>query len=108
MPATKLKERAAPPEGSRAAASTDSRTIRVRPAAYAWLTEEARARGESMPEAVDHLIRDLERWKFAVAAQAGYARLRGDDEAWADFRREVAELDGTVADGLDAFPWEGA
>ena len=86
---------------------TESRTIRVRPAAYAWLTEEARTRGESMPDVVDRLIRDLERWRFAAAAQAGYARLRHDPAGWADYRAEVAALDGTVADGLEEFPWGG-
>ena len=54
-----------------------------------------RERGASMPEAIDHLIAVAERRKFALATRAAHARLRRDPEAWADYRADVADLDGT-------------
>jgi hypothetical protein len=44
--------------------------------------------------------------RFFADLHAAYARLAGDQTAWQEELDERAELEGTLADGLDE-PWTG-
>jgi hypothetical protein len=39
--------------------------------------------------------------QFFAELDAAYARLQADPVAWEEYRAEQAELEGTLADGLD-------
>ena len=79
-------------------------TVRVRPHTYHILQEMARERGESLPDALDRLVEELRRWRILQQANEAYAAVAADPEADAAWRAELAAMDGTLADGLEAYP----
>ena len=53
-----------------------------------------------MTDILDEAIETYRRIRFLNEVNAGYAALRGDRNADAAFREGMAELDGTLLDGL--------
>jgi predicted transcriptional regulator len=76
-------------------------TIRISEKSWKSLSELAKESGMS-PEAVpEQAIEEFRRERFLEAVNAGYAALRADPEAWADWQKELAVWDCTLMDGLD-------
>jgi predicted DNA-binding protein len=75
-------------------------SIRVRNETRDLLRRLAEKRGISIGELVDRLARGAEVEDFYQQANEAYAALRADPEASAEFDREVAAWDVTLADGL--------
>jgi hypothetical protein len=82
----------------------ETMSIRVRPHTYRILEEMAKDRGESIPDALDHLVEELRQWRMLQKANEAYAAIAADPEADAAWRAEIAVWDVTLADGLDEYP----
>ncbi len=77
----------------------DTTTIRVDRDTHARLVEMSRSSGDSLTDTVRHAADALRRLRFGLRAQAQYAELRDDPEAWAGY---LAEAESThVSDGVD-------
>jgi predicted transcriptional regulator len=81
-----------------------SMTVRVRPHTYRILQEMANERGESLPDALDHLVEELRRWKILQEANEAYAAIAADPEANASWQAEIGAWDATLADGFEPYP----
>jgi hypothetical protein len=82
----------------------ETMTIRVRPHTYSVLEEMAKERGESLSDALDHLVDELRRWRMLQKANEAYAAIAADPEADAAWKTEIAAWDVTLADGLEEYP----
>lgn len=80
-------------------------TVKLPTAAHKTLSEFAAADKRSMGEVLADLIDREEGRRFFEAAEAGYARLRADPEAWADYQAELRSMEGSLMDGLEEDPW---
>lgn len=78
-------------------------TVKLSPHAHVTLMKLAADQRRSMTDVVAFLI-EQERRAFLDGANADYARLRADPDAWNDDRAEIASMDGTLMDGLGADP----
>ena len=78
-----------------------STTIRVSEKTRATLHSLARDAGIPMAEVVEQAIEAYRRKRILDAANAQYAALRADPEAWAEVQAERAVWDVTLADGLE-------
>jgi hypothetical protein len=76
-------------------------TIPIAEATLARLQELARWPGSSLGEALDQAIKDQYHRKIWQAANAGYAALHADPEAWAEFEAEGKLWDNALMDVLD-------
>lgn len=47
-----------------------------------------------------------ERKQFFDELNEGFARLKADPEAWADWQAELKSMEGTLMDGFEDDPWE--
>ena len=84
-------------------------TMRTRVAlsaeAHATLSQLAADQRRSMTDIVASLIEQERRRTFLDGANADYARLRADPDAWIADRAEIASMDGALMDGLADDPW---
>jgi hypothetical protein len=78
-----------------------STTVRVTSHTHAVLRELAAATGESMQDVLESAVEQYRRERFFADLREAYARLAADRAAWEEELAERAELDGTLADGLD-------
>jgi predicted transcriptional regulator len=78
-----------------------SMTVRVTQQTHQVLRELAAARGESLQQVLEDAVERYRRERFFADLHAAYARLRADQTAWEEELAERAELEGTLADGLD-------
>lgn len=78
-------------------------TIRVSEKTRATLRALAAARGESINEVAEKAVELFRRQQLLESTNAAYAALRRDPEAWQELQAEHAALDGTLADGLEAY-----
>jgi hypothetical protein len=76
-------------------------SIPISDCTLARLRELSRWSGMSLDAALDQAIKDQYDRRFWEATDAGYAALRADPDAWAEFQQEHRSLDGTLLDGLD-------
>ncbi len=60
----------------------------------------------SIGEVVTTLTKKAERDRFWKNVHEGYARLRADPEAWAEYQAEVRVWDVTLMDGLEEYPYD--
>ena len=65
------------------------------------LRQLAEQTGQSMGDVLDKALEDYRRKVFLDAVNSGYAALRAEPEAWAEFEAERTALDGSLMDGLD-------
>ncbi|HEU0114868.1 MAG TPA: hypothetical protein VFQ80_09330 [Thermomicrobiales bacterium] len=83
----------------------ETKTIRIHGAAHRRLQSLTADWGaSSIAETVDRLIEEQRRRDVLDRTNAAFAALRRDKAAWEAWRDEIAELDGTVADGLTQEP----
>ena len=78
-------------------------TIRVSEKTRATLRALAAARGESINEVAEKAVELFRRQQLLETTNAAYAALRHDPDAWQKLKAERATLEGTLADGLEAY-----
>ena len=78
-----------------------STTIRVSEKTRDTLHALARDVGVPMAEVVEQAIEAYRRQRILDTANAQYAALRADSEAWAEVQTERAVWDVTLTDGLE-------
>ena len=78
-----------------------STTVRVSEPTHRTLRELSEQLGESMQGILDQAIEDYRRKRVLERANAGYAALRADPEAWNEELAERADWEATLSDGLD-------
>ncbi len=76
-------------------------TVRISPAARHALREIASRTGEPMQTIVGQAIEAYRRQRLLDEANAVYAALRDDPEAWTAELEERGAWDATLADGAD-------
>jgi hypothetical protein len=76
-------------------------TVRVSEETHRALVEMAEHDGVTISAKVAALVRQAEDDAMLMGHEAAMERLRADPEQWARWQAEVAEWDGTLADGLD-------
>jgi predicted transcriptional regulator len=76
-------------------------TVRISEKSWKTLCELAEKSGESPEAVLERAIEEYRRERFMEAANAAYAALRADPEAWAEYQKELALWDCTLMDGLD-------
>ncbi len=76
-------------------------TVRVSEETHRALVEMAEHDGLTISAKVAALVRLAEEDAMLTGHEAAMERLRADPEQWAAWQAEVAELDGTLGDGLD-------
>jgi predicted transcriptional regulator len=57
--------------------------------------------GRTIKDILDQAIEEYRRKVFLEAVNAGYAALRADPVAWAEFEAERRSMQGSLMDGLD-------
>ena len=78
-----------------------STTVRVSELTHRTFRELSEELGESMQRILDQAVEDYRRKRLLERANADYAALRGNPEAWKEELTERAEWEATVSDGLD-------
>ncbi len=78
-----------------------SSTVRISNAAKETLKRLAAQTGRKMQAVLDEAVELYRRQCFLEEANAAFAALRKDREAWAAEEEERAAWDATIADGLD-------
>jgi len=78
-----------------------STTVRVTAHTHAVLRELAAATGEPLQQVLEEAVERYRRERFFADLHAAYARLARDPTAWEAELDERAQLDRTLADGLD-------
>jgi predicted transcriptional regulator len=78
-----------------------STTVRVSEHTHEVLRELADATGKPLQRVLEDAVEQYRRERFFDDLHAAYERLAADRAAWRDELAERAELDGTLADGLD-------
>jgi hypothetical protein len=76
-------------------------TVPISDASRQMLQQLAEHTGQSMSDVLDKALEAYRRKVFLDAVNAGYAALRDDPVAWAEFESERKEWDATLMDGLD-------
>jgi hypothetical protein len=76
-------------------------TVPISEASHRILLALASHRGEPIDALLDKAIEEYRRARLLDEANAAYAALRGDDDAWREELAERQEWDATLADGLD-------
>ena len=80
-------------------------TVKISTETRDKLANLAAARKRPMSEVLAEIVERERRRAFLEEANAAYARLRADPEAWADYQAEIRSMEGTLMDGLKDDPW---
>jgi hypothetical protein len=80
-------------------------TVRIDETTHAILRELARDMNVSMREVLAQAVEAFRRTRFLDEANAAYARLRADPQAWAEELEERRLWDNTLMDGLEDDPY---
>src|SRR5687768_11632629 len=75
-------------------------TVRVEPQLHATLRALSDAEQRSISQVIEEAIDRYQKEKFWTAMHEGFARLRADPEAWAEYQDEAALWDSASSDGL--------
>jgi predicted transcriptional regulator len=78
-----------------------STTVRVTEQTHTALRELAAGTGKPLQQVLEEAVERYRRELFFADLHAAYARLAGDPAGWDEELDERAQLDGTLADGLD-------
>jgi hypothetical protein len=76
-------------------------TIQISEQFWNTLCQFAEEAGLSPEVVLERAIEEYRRERFMETLNAGYAALRADPDAWAEYQRELAIWDCTLMDGLD-------
>jgi hypothetical protein len=87
-------------------AGVDHHTIRVNKPTIDMVRELAAKAQTTMTAVVEAAVREYRANQFWKEVEAGYAALRADPKAWAEYQEEIRAWDCTLADGLEDFPYE--
>jgi predicted DNA-binding protein len=82
-------------------ATTENPNVRISPHAKAALRDLAKREGKPMQAVLDEAIEHYQREKFMDEANAAYARLQSDPQAWREEQEERQAWDATLNDGLE-------
>ena len=75
-------------------------TVRIREPAHDKLRALANAEHRSMNDVLEEAIETYRRIRFISDVNAGYAALQRDRKSAVAWKREIADLDATLLDGL--------
>ena len=75
-------------------------SVRITAAAYGIAHRLAGKLGRSRAQVIEQALRQMEDQVFWQEVQEAYARMAEDPNALEAFRKEAAEWDGTIDDGL--------
>lgn len=78
-----------------------STTVRISREARESLQKLSEQTGRKLQELLDEAVERCRRELFLKEANAAFAALRADKEAWAEEEEERAAWEGTLADGLE-------
>ncbi|MEA3401326.1 MAG: toxin-antitoxin system protein [Armatimonadota bacterium] len=78
-----------------------STTVRVSDETHRTLREISERRGEPMTQVLADAVDRLRDEDLLQRTNEAYARLRADSHTWKEVMRERAEIEGTLADGLE-------
>ncbi len=78
-------------------------TVRISDSGRRLLVQLARDADTSMTDVLDAALETYRRHRFLAQAAAAYETLATDPAAARDCRREINDLDGTSADGLQPY-----
>ena len=78
-------------------------TVRISEAGRSLLAQLAREADTSRTVVLDAALETYRRQRFLAKAAAAYDTLASDAAAATDYRRELADLDGSSADGLQPY-----
>lgn len=81
----------------------ESHTVRISKGTHATLRRLAEEAGMSMTAILEASLKEYQKQRFWEEFHAGYAALRADTEKWADYQKEIAVWDVTLADGLEGY-----
>jgi len=81
-------------------AAIENPNIRISPQAKMTLRELAKREGKPMQAVLDEAIEHYQREKFMDEANAAYARLQANPQAWKEELEERQAWDATLNDGL--------
>jgi hypothetical protein len=84
----------------------ESHTIRVNKKTLETIRELAEKAETTMTAIVEAAVQEYRTAEFWKEVNAGYAALRANPEAWADYQEEIRAWECTLADGLEDFPYE--
>jgi hypothetical protein len=76
-------------------------TVRISESSHQSLKDLAASTGQTMVEVLDKALESYRRKLFFDQLNAGYAELRSDPKAWAEYQAELRNWDATLMDGLD-------
>jgi hypothetical protein len=82
-------------------------TVRIPTTAHERARRLAENEKTTLASVIDVALERYERERMAAAYLADMERLAADPVAWADWQAEIAELEGTMYDGLAEYPYEG-
>jgi predicted transcriptional regulator len=77
-------------------------TVPISETSHQLLQALARQTGQTATAVLDQALEAYRRKVFFDELNAGYAALRADSAAWAEFEAERKAWDATLMDGLDA------
>jgi hypothetical protein len=83
-------------------------TVRIPTTAHDRARRLAEAKTTTLADVIDIALRRYEREQMMEAYNAAMDRLHADPAEWADWQAEIAALEGTLMDGLEEYPYEGA
>ena len=75
-------------------------TVRISASGRTLLAALAKEADTSMTAVLDAALENYRRHQFLAQASAAYESLSNDPANYADYQREMSELEGTSADGL--------
>lgn len=78
-----------------------AQTVRIDPVSHASLLEIARAKHLPISEVLAQAVKAYRTAQMFLAADASYAALQADPDAWAEEVAERAQWDAAIADGLE-------
>lgn len=81
-------------------------TVRIRETTRDQLREIEAVTGAGPTEALARAVDSFRRSLIFANADIAYAAVRADDAASAAYEGELAELEGTLADGLDDYAYD--
>jgi predicted transcriptional regulator len=78
-------------------------TVRISDSGRSLLAQLARDADTSMTVVLDAALETYRRHRFLAQAAAAYETLASEPAAASDYHKEVSDLDGTSADGLQSY-----
>jgi hypothetical protein len=98
--------RTAAPAKTTRRSDEDSTTVRISARARETVRRIAERRGETMSQVLTRAVQEEERREMRRLMAEAATRLKGNPGSWEDYRRDLADLEGTVGDHIADGEWE--